>query len=136
MKFETLLKCQKEKTSLQVNGILHLSETVKEKLLGTKQDTWLEDLNKNEVLTTIKHSPTVKMVTLRVLLSSAVQNEMKLKQLDIKTAYLNAGIEEEIFVDQPPAFVKKNANGKSYVCRLKKITLWIEAVRSQLVQYT
>ena len=45
---------------------------------------------------------------------------MKLKQLDIKTAYLNADIEEEIFVDQPPGFVKKNANGKSYVCRLKK----------------
>ena len=66
------------------------------------------------------YSTTVKMVTLRVLLSSAVQNEMKLKQLDIKTAYLNAGIEEEIFVDQPPGFVKKNANGKSYVCRLKK----------------
>ena len=66
------------------------------------------------------YSPTVKMVTLRVLLSSAVQNEMKLKQLDIKTAYLNAGIEEECFVDQPPGFVKKNANGRSYVCRLKK----------------
>ena len=67
------------------------------------------------------YRPTVKMVTLRVLLSSAVQNEMKLKQLDIKTAYLNASIEEEIFVDQPPRFVKKNANGKSYVCRLKKL---------------
>ena len=80
----------KGKTSLQVNGLLHLSETVKEKLLGT----WLEDSNKNEVLTTIKHivRPTVKMVTLRISLSSAVQNEMKLKQLDIKTAHLNAGI--------------------------------------------
>ena len=59
------------------------------------------------------------MVTLRVLLSLAVQKEMKLKQLDIKTAYLNAGIEEEFFVDQPPGPVEKNANGKSYVCRLK-----------------
>ena len=82
------------------------------------------------------YSPTAKMVTLRVLLISAVQNEMKLKQLDIKTAYLNASIEEEIFVDQQPGFVKKIANGKSYVCRIRKITLWIEAVRSQLVQYT
>ena len=66
------------------------------------------------------HSPTVKTVTLRVLLSSAVQNEMKLKQLDIKAAYLNAGIEEEVFVDQPQGFVKKNANGKNFVCILKK----------------
>ena len=65
------------------------------------------------------HSPTVKMVTLRVLLSSAVRKEMKLKQLDIKTAYLNAAIEEELFVDQLSGFVKNNANGKSNVCRLK-----------------
>ena len=45
------------------------------------------------------YSPTVKMVTLRVLLSLAVQKEMKLKQVDIKTADLNAGIEEGIFVE-------------------------------------
>ena len=34
------------------------------------------------------YSPTVKMVTLRVLLRSAVQNEMKLKQLDNKNRLL------------------------------------------------
>ena len=67
------------------------------------------------------YSPTVKMVSLRVLLSSAVQKEMKLKHLDIKTAYLNAGKEEKNFVVQPPGFVKKKANGKSYICRLKKM---------------
>ena len=55
------------------------------------------------------YSTTVEMVTRPVLLSSAVQNEMKLKQLDMKTAYLNAGIEEENFVDQPPGFVKKKS---------------------------
>ena len=36
------------------------------------------------------YSPTVKLVTLRFLLSFAVQRDMKLKQLDVKTAYLNA----------------------------------------------
>ena len=50
----------------------------------------------------------------------------------MKTAYLTGCTEEEIFVDQPQGFVEKNANGKSYVCRLKEITLWIEAIRSQL----
>ena len=54
------------------------------------------------------------MVTLGIFLSSAFQKEMKLKQLDKKTAYLTAGIEEEVFVDQPQGFLKKNANGKSY----------------------
>ena len=59
------------------------------------------------------YSPSVKMVTLRVLLSLAVQNEMKLKQLDIKTAFVNAGIEEETFVGQPPGFVKKKPTAKA-----------------------
>ena len=45
---------------------------------------------------------------------------MKLKQLDMKTAYLNAGIEEKTFLNQTPRFVEKNANGKNYVCSLKK----------------
>ena len=36
------------------------------------------------------YSPTVKMVTLRFLLSFAVQRDMKLKQLDVKTAHRNA----------------------------------------------
>ena len=66
------------------------------------------------------YSPTVKMITLRDLMHLAVQKEMKFKQLDIKTAYLNPSIEEEIFADQPPGIVTKKANGKSYVCRLKK----------------
>ena len=40
------------------------------------------------------------MVTLRFLLSFAVQQDITLKQLDVKTAYLNAEIDEEIFVQQ------------------------------------
>ena len=125
--------------SLQKNEVWDIVEMPEGKNLVT--DKWHFALKRNSKGESIRHearyvarrfkqkrgveydqtySPTVKMVTLRVLLSSAVQNEMKLKQLDIKTAYLNAGIEEKIFVDQPPGFVKKNANGKSYVCRLKK----------------
>ena len=45
----------------------------------------------------------------------------KLKQLEIKTDYLNAGIVEESFVDQPPSFVKKNANNKNKVLGFKKL---------------
>ena len=59
------------------------------------------------------------MVTLRFLLSFAVQQDMKLKQLDVKTAYLNAEIDEEIFVQQPLGFeVLKDS--KNLVCKFRK----------------
>ena len=127
-----------EYESLQKNEVLEFVEIPEGKNLVTGK--WYFALKRNSKGEIIRHkaryvdrgfeqkqgvdyyqtySPTVKMVTLRVLLSSAVQKEMKLKQLDIKTAYLNAIIEEELFVDQPSGFVKNNANGKSYVCRLK-----------------
>ena len=59
------------------------------------------------------------MVTLRILLSSAVQRDMKLKQFDVKTAYLNAKIDEEIFVQQPLGF-EMLKDGKNLVCKMKK----------------
>ena len=64
-------------------------------------------------------SPTVKMVTLGFLRSFAVQQDMKLKQLDVKTAYLSAEIDEEIYVQQLLGFeVLKDC--ENFVCKLKK----------------
>jgi len=39
--------------------------------------------------------------------------------MDIKTAFLNGNLEEEIYMDQPIAFVPKGQEDK--VCRLKSI---------------
>ena len=66
------------------------------------------------------YSPTIKMITVRMLLNLAVQREMKLKQLDIKTAYLNADIDDEIYVEQPPGFAIPKSCGRNYVCKLNK----------------
>ena len=86
---------------------MHLRETLEENFFRHKarfvgegfKEKLTEDYDQTLLLT-------VKMITLRILLSSAVQEEMKLKQLGKKTAYFIAGKEEEIFVDQPPGFVK------------------------------
>ena len=59
------------------------------------------------------------MVTLRFLLSFAVQQDITLKQLDVKTAYLNAEIDEEIFVQQLLGF-EVLKDGENLVCKLKK----------------
>ena len=64
------------------------------------------------------YSPTVKMVTLRLLLKFAVQQDLKLKQLDVKTAYLDAEIDKKIFAQQPLGF-EVLKDGEFLVCKLK-----------------
>ncbi len=43
------------------------------------------------------YAPTVRMSTIRTVLALAAQQSMTLHQLDIKTAYLNADVEEDIY---------------------------------------
>ena len=62
--------------------------------------------------------PTAKMSTIRIGL--AVQDRYQLRQLDIKTAYLNAKLDEEILMKQPEGFEKFDEEGKPLVCLLKK----------------
>ena len=58
-----------------------------------------------------------KINTIRVLLSLATNFDWPLFQLDVRNAFLNGKLEEEVFIDLPPGFDKDNKFGK--VCRLK-----------------
>ena len=51
---------------------------------------------------------TAGMSSIRMLLQRAVQNGMIIHQMDVKTAYLNAPIDYEIFIEQPKGFEKQN----------------------------
>ena len=55
-----------------------------------------------------------------MLLQRAVQNEMIIHQMDVKTAFLNAPIDCEIYTDQPEGFEKHGDRSESLVCKLKK----------------
>ena len=56
------------------------------------------------------------MNTIRVLLSLAANLDWELHQLDIKNAFLNGDLEEEVYMSQPPGF----EIGKNQVCKLQK----------------
>ena len=49
-------------------------------------------------------SPIVRHTTVRLVLSIAAMNQWKLRQLDVKNAFLHSDLEEEVFMKQPPGF--------------------------------
>ena len=65
-------------------------------------------------------APTARMSSVRMLIQHAVQNNMHVRQRDVKTAYLNAPIDCEIFIEQPKGYEKRGENCGKLVCKLKK----------------
>ncbi|RVW60936.1 Retrovirus-related Pol polyprotein from transposon RE1 [Vitis vinifera] len=63
-------------------------------------------------------APVAKLNTIRILLSLAVNQDWCLQQLDIKNAFLNEDLEEEVYMEIPPGFEESMA--KNQVCKLQK----------------
>jgi transposase InsO family protein len=63
-------------------------------------------------------SPTPKMTTIRTLLQFAVDHELVIHQLDVKTAYLNAPIDYEVYIRQPDGY--KDSSDSQLVWKLNK----------------
>jgi hypothetical protein len=65
-------------------------------------------------------APTVKFTSIRLALSIAAEQDWEVEQLDVETAFLNAPVEEEIYMHQPEGFERTAPDGSILVCRLKK----------------
>ncbi|KAH9650093.1 protein kinase domain-containing protein [Citrus sinensis] len=63
-------------------------------------------------------APVAKINSIRVLISLAVHFDWNLYQLDVKNAFLNGELEEEVFMDLLPGF--EGNHGSSKVCKLHK----------------
>lgn len=63
-------------------------------------------------------APTVQAATIRFLLSLAGERKYVVRHMDIKAAFLNGRLKEEIFMKQPPGFIDKTHSTK--VCKLKR----------------
>ncbi|RVW43666.1 Retrovirus-related Pol polyprotein from transposon RE1 [Vitis vinifera] len=63
-------------------------------------------------------APVAKLNTIKILLSLAVNQDWCLQQLDIKNAFLNGDLEEEVYMEIPPGFGRKY--GKESVARSRK----------------
>jgi hypothetical protein len=64
-------------------------------------------------------APVARLDTVRTIIALAAQKGWNLYQLDMKSAFLNGELKEEVYVQQPQGFVTKGQEEKVY--KLKKI---------------
>ncbi len=64
-------------------------------------------------------SPMVDKNTVRLMLSFAAHHPLTIYQADVTTAFLNASVDEEIYLRQPAGFVAHSQGEGELVCQLK-----------------
>jgi hypothetical protein len=64
------------------------------------------------------YSPVARLTKIHVLLSLADSHGLLIHQMDIKMAFLNGELDEEIYIEQPDGFVHEGQEIK--VCKLLK----------------
>jgi hypothetical protein len=63
-------------------------------------------------------APVARLEVFRILLAFSVDKGFKLYQMDVKSAFLNGVLEEEVFVRQPPGF--ESEKYPNWVYKLRK----------------
>jgi hypothetical protein len=63
-------------------------------------------------------APMARLESIRILLAYAAHHSFRLFQMDVKSAFLNGPIKEEVYVEQPPGFEYERY--PDHVCKLSK----------------
>ncbi|GEQ68982.1 hypothetical protein JCM33374_g2652 [Metschnikowia sp. JCM 33374] len=64
-------------------------------------------------------SPVIKHTSLRLLFAIASKEKMQMHQMDVKTAFLNGVLKEELYMRQPPGYSSSKIKGE-FVYKLNK----------------
>ena len=64
------------------------------------------------------YSPVTRITSIRIILAIAAVRNLDIHQMDVKTAFLNGELDEEIYMEQPEGFIVPGKEKK--VCRLVK----------------
>jgi hypothetical protein len=71
-------------------------------------------------------APVVRMETMRLLLTLAVDYGWHVHHMDIKSVFLNGELQEQVYVHQPPAGYVED-NNQSAVLELNKVLYGLQA---------
>jgi hypothetical protein len=85
------------------------------------------------------YAPVARLESIRILLVYATYHGFKLYQMDVKSAFLNGPIKEEVYVEQPPGF--EDSEYPNHVYKLSKALYglkqapraWYECLRDFLI---
>ncbi|KAH9752860.1 hypothetical protein KPL71_014876 [Citrus sinensis] len=101
---------------------VNFQEAAIDKKWRIAMDEEIKAIVKNDTceLTTLPkgHKAIARLETIRLVISLAAQNKWKIFQMDVKFAFLNGFLEEEVYIEQPLGYVVKRHEDK--VLRLKK----------------
>ncbi|KAL6323474.1 hypothetical protein AAG906_039046 [Vitis piasezkii] len=73
-------------------------------------------------------APVAKLNTIRVLLSLAANLDWSLHQFDIKNAFLNGELKEEVFMTLPPGFCKEKEETRSNDGRMIILIVYVDDI--------
>ena len=72
------------------------------------------------------YTPVARLEAVRLLLAYAASRKIKIYQTDVKSAFLNRYVNEEVYVDQPPGF--EDTSHPNHVFKLKKALYGLKQV--------
>jgi hypothetical protein len=152
-----VLAMQEELNNFTRNEVWHLVPRPNENVVGTK---WVFRNKQDEhgVVTRKKarlvakgysqvegldfgetYAPLARLESIRLLLAYATYHAFKLYQMDVKSAFLNGPIKEEVYVEQPPGF--EDSEYPNHIYKLSKALYglkqapraWYECLRDFLI---
>ena len=131
------LAMNEEMKAIQKNGTWELTTLLKEKqVVGMK---WIYKIKKNERGEVEKYkarlvvkgfsqqhgvdydevfAPVARLETIRLIIALVAQKRWRIFQMDVKSAFLNGHLEEDVYVKQPEGYIIKGQKNK--VLKLKK----------------
>jgi allantoicase len=73
----------------------------------------------------------MKYQSLRTILALACEEGMHIHRMDVKTAFLNGNLEEEVYMEQTEFMVKE---GQSESVEIEEGSVWVETSTKSLEQ--
>ncbi len=78
------------------------------------------------------YAPVVKFTTLRMFFAVVAKFDLHCHQMDVKTAFLNVDLDQDVYMEQPEVFV--DPKRPDFVCKLQKALYGLKQHRGSVLR--